>query len=75
MSSYSGNFKGGKPVHICPLCGEHDDEQSLIFKCQKVIDHLKNSSGYEDIFQTSVTKSIVEKLLAIEKLREDSTGS
>ena len=75
MSSYSGNFKGGKPVHICPLCGEHDDEQSLIFKCQKVIDRIKNSSVYEDIFQTSVSKSIVEKLLAIEKLREDSSSS
>ena len=49
MSSYSGNFKGGKPVHICPLCGEHDDEQSMIFKCQKVIDRIKNSSVYEDI--------------------------
>ena len=75
MSQYSGNFKGGRPTLRCPLCGNHDDEQDLSFRCQKVITGINNNSVYEDIFQTKVTKSVVDKLIAIEKLRADSSVS
>ena len=48
MANFSENYKEWGQVKLCPLCGQHDDNKDLSFKCQKVIEHIEIFGKYED---------------------------
>ena len=50
MSKFSNNYRGGRPVALCPLCRNHDDLQEDSFKCYEIRQKITINHDYEDIF-------------------------
>ena len=69
MSYFSDNFKGKADIRPCPLCGSHDDRQSLSFQCLEVQKNIEIKYPYESVFSETIPEQIVNTLLKIEQLR------
>ena len=70
MADFSENYKEGGQVKLCPLCGHHDDTQTLSFICPKVGAKIEIMDEYEDIFKSKITPSLANTLTQIMKLRK-----
>ena len=62
MEKFSENFKGGKPVKECPLCGESEDNQIHSFVCPKMKENIEVEGKLEDIFSPVIGKEIAKPL-------------
>ena len=71
MAPFSGNFRGPGPLKICPLCGIHNDTQSMSFQCSKVKEQVDVNEKYEDIFKEDISYKMARTLQMILKLREN----
>ena len=69
MSYYSDNFKGKAEIRPCPLCGNHEDKQSLSFQCEEVKKNVDFMQPYEFLFSETIPEKIVNILTKIEILR------
>ena len=70
MADFSENYKEGGQVKICPLCGHHDDTQTLSFICPKVRAKFDIMDEYEDIFKSKITPTLANTLTQIMNLRK-----
>ena len=70
MANFNGNFRGQGQSELCPLCGLHDDLQSLSFNCPKVLEKIEVKEEYEDIFGLKISKTLSKTLSEIDKLRK-----
>ena len=75
MAKFNGNFRGKGPPTPCPLCLSHTDLQELCFDCSVVREKIKWNEQYDDLFQQNIPKQMGKKLLAISRLRENTTQS
>ena len=74
MSNFSGNHKSKEQMKSCPLCGLHEDSQKLVFKCNKVLEAVKITFEYGDIFKEEIPMEIGPILKTVEKIREDASS-
>ena len=70
MVRFSGNFRGQGPSTPCPLCGLHQDDQRLSFKCPAVIRELEVTEEYEKLFGEKISPNLAKICQEIVKLRE-----
>ena len=70
MAPFSENFRGQGPLKICPLCGIHNDTQSMSFQCSKVKEQVDINEKYEDIFKEDISFNMSRILQAILKIRD-----
>ena len=71
MEKFSENFKGGKPIKECPLCGENEDSQIHSFVCPKIKENIEVEGKLEDIFSPVIRKEIAKTLENIVKFRAE----
>ena len=71
MEKFSENFKGGKPIKECPLCGEIEDSQIHSFVCPKIKENIEVEGKLEDIFSPVIRKEIAKTLENIVKFRAE----
>ena len=69
MAEFGGNFKGQAPTGYCKLCGTHSDLQELCFTCPVVVQKIRITDIYENIFNTTVTHTLARTLIEITELR------
>ena len=67
--NFNGNFKGNGPLNICPLCGTHSDIQELCFKCPIILNQVKITEDYENIYKMPISRKLASDLLEITKIR------
>ena len=65
-----GILEGKGQSELCPLCGLHDDLQSLSFNCPKVLEKIEVKEEYKDIFGLKISKTLSKTLSEIDKLRK-----
>ena len=70
-AKFSDNFRGSSGLSPCPLCLMHLDCQSLAFQCPVIRENVQIKEKYENIFNTSVTKDLVQTLLKIDRVRDE----
>ena len=70
MERFSGNYKGGGPPELCPLCNQHSDIQELCIECPVVISKIGVTENYSNIFKNNISGDLVGKLQQIMKLRK-----
>ena len=72
MARCWGNFRGGRPPQICPVCKDDQstDTQTHLFECRIVKENIKLSGDYKMIFSKQVDDEIATTLENIEKCRE-----
>ena len=72
MARCWGNFRGGRPPQVCPVCKDvqTEDTQPHIFECRIVKENVRISGDYETIFNKQVHAEFAESLENIEKFRE-----
>ena len=70
MIQFHGNFSGGGPTNLCPLCGSHSDLQNLSFKCPTVLGEIQIEENYENLFGNNISLEMAKTLEHITKLRE-----
>ena len=73
MANYSGNFRGQGLIESCPLCGEHEDHQSMSLKCPTILKEIKIEENYENIFKPNITPALATMLMKITKMRNKKT--
>ena len=54
MPPYGENFKGGSEKVLCPLCGNHPDDQEESFKCEKMKQMINIQGNYNHVFGWSI---------------------
>ena len=69
MANFSENFKQKEPSSICPLCGQHLDDQDLAFKCPVVLQSIDITDKFEDIYLEKPSKHLADTLQKIIELR------
>ena len=69
MVNFSENFKQKEPSNICPLCGQHLDDQDLAFKCPVVLQSIDITDKFEDIYLGKPSKHLADTLKKIIELR------
>ena len=69
MAKFGGNYKGQGPPELCPLCGSHEDNQEKSFQCPKVLDKIKITEDYFNIFETKISLNLSKTITAIVELR------
>ena len=69
MANFSGNFKGQGPTKSCILCGNHSDLQELSFSCPVILQNIKITGKYQNIFHTAISTTLAKNLLEITELR------
>ena len=72
MARCWGNFRGGRPPQICPVCKDDlsTDTQTHLFECRIMKENIKLSVDYKMIFSKQVDDEIATTLENIEKFRE-----
>ena len=73
MANYGENFRGRNTSILCPLCNTHLDNQKMCFEnCQVLKKHITMSGSYNQIFNPSVPKDVVQTLMKMDKFREEN---
>ena len=73
MANYGENFRGNRNAVLCSLCKTHLDCQKMCFEnCPVLKKHINISGSYNQIFNTSVPREMVQTLLMIEKVRAEN---
>ena len=73
MANYGENFRGNRNEVLCSLCKTHLDCQKMCFEnCPVLKKHINISGSYNQIFNTSVPREMVQTLLMIEKVRAEN---
>ena len=66
MANFSENFRGGKPIKLCPL---NADMQNHSFLCNTILENIEVRGRYEEIFKTEVSKEMAKLVENISKFR------
>ena len=65
----NSNYKGQGPTKSCILCGNHSDLQELCFSCPVILQNIKITGKYQNIFHTTISTTLAKNLLEITELR------
>ena len=70
MAQYGDNYRGQGGPTLCPLCGNHSDNQHLIFYCTEITGNIKIEGNYNNIFSDNILSETVKTLSEITKHRQ-----
>ena len=60
MANFSENYRGGKPIKLCPLCLKNADMQNHSFLCNTISENIQISGTYEEIFEPQISKEMAK---------------
>ena len=63
------NFRGNKEHVLCPLCGNHLDNQPTFLQCEEIKKELKDEIKIEDIYVQNINLETPKNLMKIEEIR------
>ena len=69
MSKLGENFRGSRENIPCPLCGNHLDNQNMIFQCEVMKKEVNIKCKIEDIYQDTISLQTAINLEEIDKKR------
>ena len=58
MANFNGNFRGHGSPDACPLCGTHSDIQELCFKCPIILNQVKITENYENLYKQPLLRNL-----------------
>ena len=69
MSKLGENFRGSRENIPCPLCGNHLDNQNMIFQCEVMKKEVNIKCKIEDIYQDTISLQTAINLEEIDQKR------
>ena len=65
MADFGENFRNGGPSIPCKMCGLHVDSQTHAVNCQEILNSVKVTGNYQEIFTDNIsreTATMLEKM-------------
>ena len=70
MERFGENFRGGRDIVLCPLCGQHRDNESLSFSCAFVKQKMQIRGNFEDLYKPHINNDVINTIHEISQLRK-----
>ena len=70
MAPLGENFRNNKSFVNCPLCNEHLDNQSMVFRCRVMRSNITIKMAVEDIYRDIISLTVSQELHNITKVRK-----
>ena len=71
MADFGENFRNGGPSIPCKMCGLHVDSQTHAVNCQEILNSVKVTGNYQEIFTDNISRETAKMLEMMSKLRKD----
>ena len=71
LERFGENFREGREVVECGLCGKHRDGQKESFNCSFIKSKIDLQGKYENIFAKRVDRATINSIMNISKIRRE----